>query len=174
MNESNCRMVDGATGGNKVPVYVRCTAHKCSCALYARLTMIMRKEKQYHVQCTVEMISPPFRYVNATQHQYIHIGCVSAGTSRSSRILVLNIMLDCSPREWMNCCWMNWQLDCVFFRHTYAYTQRERARERYRFNSLHFIGSIQLAWPTTFTSGSPSTNVRHVSPANFKKSLALF
>lgn len=59
---------------------------------------------------------------------------------------------------------------------THTLTRKRAESERYRFNSLHFIGFIQLAWPTTFTSDSPSTNERTTGRAphfsgTFHKSL---
>lgn len=46
---------------------------------------------------------------------------------------------------------------------THANTHKHSNRERYRFNSFHFIGFIQLAWPTTFLSDSPSTSAAYFS-----------
>lgn len=62
----------------------------------------------------------------------------------------------------------NWIAFCA-----HILEKKETESERYRFNSLHFIGFIQLAWPTTFTSDSPSNERGDVSPAIFEKSLTV-
>lgn len=57
--------------------------------------------------------------------------------------------------------------------YTHTHRESESQRERYRFNSLHFIGFIQLAWPTTFTLGIPSTNEACFSGTFWKVSCSL-
>lgn len=64
---------------------------------------------------------------------------------------------------------MNWQLDCVngsrtfICWHSYTHANTRSLEERANvIVSIHFTSSvfIQLAWPTTFTSDSPSSERR--------------